>query len=276
MKSVAGKNVLITGAAMGMGKIFAQRAVKEKAAVVVVWDINEGALKETAAELERSGVRVVATVVDVCDEDAIAAAAAQVLADVGPIHVLVNNAGIVRGNKYFWEHKDAADIRLTMAINSLAPMYVSRPFLPPMIEGREECRVLNVASAAGLVSNPRMAVYAASKWAAIGFSDSLRLELEQAGHSHVKVTTLCPTYIATGMFEGAKGPLLTPMMTPEDVVAEGWKQMKKGTPMVLLPWTVRLSKVIKGVLPTRPWDVVAGRVFGVYSSMDEFKGRDKT
>jgi len=62
-----------------------------------------------------------------------------------------------------------------------------------------------------------MAAYAASKWAAIGFSDSVRLELEQAGHDQVKVTTVCPTYINTGMFDGAKPAPLLPILEPADV-----------------------------------------------------------
>ena len=63
-----------------------------------------------------------------------------------------------------------------------------------------------------------MSVYAASKWAVVGWSDSLRIELEQEGYRHLRVTTFCPSYISTGMFAGARGPLLTPAhdspMTP--------------------------------------------------------------
>ena len=126
--------------------------------------------------------------------------------------------------RYFWDHTPDRDIALTMDINALAPMYVTLEFLPDMMAdaGRPR-RILNVASAAGTVSNPRMSVYAASKWAVIGWSDSLRLELEQQGYGHLKVTTFCPSYISTGMFEGARGPLLTPLMTPEDAVDRAWR-----------------------------------------------------
>ena len=134
-------------------------------------------------------------------------------------------------------------------------------------------RILNIASAAGTLANPRMSVYAASKWAMIGWSESVRLELAAAGHRHIAVTTFCPSYVSTGMFAGARGPLLTPIMTPVRATAAAWRGMLRGTPMVLRPWTVKLAMALRGVLPTRTWDAIAGRVFHVYSSMDAFTGR---
>lgn len=270
--TVAGKKILITGAAMGMGKIYAQLAVKENAGAVVLWDINQVELDKTVAELKAQGGAVFAYLVDVSKLEAITAAAEKVRKEVGDIEILFNNAGVVRG-KYFWEHDPLRDILFTMSINSLAPMYIAREFLPGMIAAKAECRVVNIASAAGTVSNPRMSVYCASKWAAIGWSDSVRLELEQVGHRHVAVTTVCPSYISTGMFEGARGPLLTPLMTPEYVVEKVWMAMKIGRPMLYMPWTVVLGKMARGLLPTRIWDWIAEHVFGVYKSMEEFKGR---
>jgi all-trans-retinol dehydrogenase (NAD+) len=272
MDNLAGKTVLITGAAMGMGKIYAQLAVQEGAGAVVLWDINEQALLETAKDLEAAGGNMHPYTVDVSSREAIEEAAQRVRDEVGDVDILINNAGIVRG-KFFWEHDNDKDIWLTMAINSLAPMYITREFLPAMIASGRKSRIVNIASAAGLVSNPRMSVYCSSKWAAVGWSDSLRLELEQTGTDHVKVTTVCPSYISTGMFEGAKGPLMTPILTPEVVVEKVWKAMKTGRPMLTMPWTVRLSSFAKGVLPLRAWDSVGGKVFGIYKSMSEFKGR---
>jgi short-subunit dehydrogenase len=273
MDTVAGKRVLITGAAMGLGKSFAQRAVREQAADVVLWDVNETALKETAAELSSGSVsRVHHYVVDVSDQQSIVEAGAAVRSEVGDIDVLVNNAGIVRGNGYFWETENRADIDKTMAINSLAPMYVALEFLPAMVDRKTPARVLNIASSAALVANPRMSVYAASKWAALGWSDSVRLELEQSGNEHVKVTTVCPTYINTGMFDGAKGFWFTPILEQEEVVDTAWREMKNGAALVVLPWTSRLNRAISGLLPLKVRDYYLNKV-GVYHSMDEFTGR---
>ncbi len=270
MQSVKGTNVLITGAAMGLGKLFATNAVKEGAATVVLWDVNETVLKETAAELEAAGGTIQYDVVDVTSQDRVTEAADRVRADVGTIHVLFNNAGIVRGNKYFWEN-DPRDFLLTMNVNSIGPMLVAREFLPAMVSSGKSCRLVNIASSAGLNAIPKMAAYAASKWAAIGFSDSVRLELEQAGHDHVRITTVCPTYINTGMFEGAKGILFTPMLEQQDVVSETWSAMLAGQPFVVIPWTSRMNKVLAGVLPVKLRDLYLRRV-GVYNSMDDFRG----
>ncbi|CAM4265154.1 SDR family NAD(P)-dependent oxidoreductase [Nocardia ninae] len=274
LDTVAGKKVLVTGAAMGLGKLFAERAVREGAAAVVLWDISEVALKETAAELTGLGGTIHHFVVDVSAPAAITEAAESVRAEVGTIDILVNNAGIVRGNNYFWETENRADIEKTMAINAHAPMYVTLEFLPAMVAGSTEARVLTIASSAGLVSNPRMSVYAASKWAALGWSDSVRIELEQAGHDHVKVTTVCPTYINTGMFDGAKGFLFTPILEQDAVVDTSWREMKNGNPLVILPWTSRLNKALSGILPIKLRDLFLNSV-GVYHSMDEFTGRKK-
>lgn len=272
MKNVAGKKVLVTGAAMGLGKLFATRAVAEGAAAVILWDIDEKGLKATAAELEGAGGRVHTYTVDVSSPEAIAEAGASVRAEVGAVDVLINNAGIVRGNGYFWDTENRKDIEQTMAINSLAPMYIALEFLPGMIESGTESRIVNIASSAGLVANPRMSVYAASKWAAVGWSDSVRLELEQAGHDHVRFTTVCPTYIDTGMFDGTNKILFTPVLQQNDVVDAAWKEMTKGGPFLILPWTSRLNKVLSGVLPVKLRDAFLDRV-GVYHSMDDFTGR---
>src|SRR5699024_8105340 len=149
------------------------------------------------------------------------------------------------------------DIEQTMRINTLAPMWLTREFLPAMMAdaGRPQ-RILTISSAAGVMANPQMSVYASSKWALIGWGESLRLELERDGHRHIGVTTFCPSYVATGMFAGARGPLMTPIMTPQQAVDIAWNGMLAATPLILRPRTVRLAMAARGVLPTRAWDVV--------------------
>ncbi|MCU1633331.1 MAG: 3-oxoacyl-ACP reductase [Micrococcaceae bacterium] len=269
--TVLGRTVLVTGAGMGMGRLYAERAAREGAAAVVLWDIDGRALDEVVASLGSSGASLHSYVVDVASIESIRAAAGAVLNDVGVPDVLVNNAGIVRG-KYFWEHDHLDDIDLTLRINTGGPMHITRAFLPAMIERATDARILNVASASGTLAVPRMSVYAASKWAVIGWSDSLRLELVAAGHP-IAVTTLIPSYIRTGMFEGARGPLMTPLMEPEYVVDKAWRATLAGRARVQLPWTVQLAGTLRNLLPQPVWDVVAGRVFKVYSSMDHFTGR---
>jgi all-trans-retinol dehydrogenase (NAD+) len=276
MRSVRGKRVLVTGAAKGMGRLFAERAIAERASAVVLWDVDESALNDTVNELVDGPSDVSGYIIDISDAAAVADTAAAVLDDLERVDVLVNNAGIVRGNKYFWETDLEHDTKYTIDVNTLAPMYVAHEFLPSMIAAPGECRMLNLASAAGFTPNPRMAVYAASKWAVIGWSDSVRLELKQAGLDHVKVTTVCPYYVRTGMFEGARSAPLLPILDPDEVVEEAWTAMLAGRPFVVLPKTVMLSEMLRGVVPTGVRDFIADHVIGVYHTMDDFTGRTET
>ncbi len=268
MYSITGKTMLVTGGNRGMGKLFCEHGVAE-GAKIIIWATNEQTMKETAEELTRRGGEVYTYNVDVSDRRAIEKAAENVLKEHGTVDILVNNAGIV-ASAYFWEHTND-QIEKTMHINSGAQMYICRAFLPGMMEKREG-RIVNMASAAGLISSPKMSVYCASKWAVNGWSDSLRLELEQEGYSNICVTTVTPGYVNTGMFEGAKAPLMTPILEPEPFVQKVWESMKKGKMVVRSPWTIYLVASMKGILPIRLFDFIFGRIFGVYKSMDEFKG----
>ena len=272
MRTVRGAKVLITGAASGMGLMYAQRAAREGARSVALWDRDATGLSAVAQQLS-SQTHVFTAVVDLSDLSAIAQAAADTRTAIGVPDVLINNAGIVSGNAFFWETDSARDTELTMRVNTLAHMHVTREFLPDMIaDSATPKRILNIASAAATVSNPRMSVYAASKWAMYGWSDSLRLELAQAGHKHVAVTTFCPSYVSTGMFAGARGMFLTPVIRPEAAVQAAWTAMLSAKPVQLTPWAVHLAKIIKGILPVRAWDRAASWM-GIYRSMDEFTGR---
>lgn len=267
---------MVTGAASGMGRMYAERAVAEGAATLVMLDVDSDALATVASRLAtvaREKTRIVSYAVDLADMGAIAKTAQKMRKDGIEPDILINNAGIVKGNRYFWETDNGDDTRPTVAVNTLAPMYLTREVLPGMIERARPARIVNIASAAGTLGNPRMAVYAASKAALMGWSDSLRLELEQAGFGFISVTTVAPTYISTGMFAGARGPLLAPIMTPEYVVNRVWRAMLAGQPELLLPWSVGLSRFLRALLPRRVFDQVIGRGFGVYTSMDKFTGR---
>lgn len=270
---IDGATIVITGAARGMGVLYARRAIAEGAKAVALWDIDFPRAAALVTELRSPDCDVRAFEVNLASGQEIANAARQTREQLGSPTVVINNAGIVRKGQ-FADQDPASDIEPTMAINAVAPMLVTREFLPEMIaDTSREKRVLNIASAAGTIANPNMSVYAASKWALIGWGESLRLELTRGGNGHVAVTTFCPSFVSTGMFEGARGPLLTPIMTPEFAADAAWQGMLSGRAMVLKPWTVKLGMAARGVLPTRVWDVVADKVFHVYSSMENFTGR---
>lgn len=260
---------LVTGGASGIGLLTAQRLAAAGAARVVLWDIDAAALDRAVAGLRAQGRAADGIVVDVSQPAAIAAAVAATEALGAAPDILVNNAGIVVG-KPFAGHSEA-DIRRTMDINATAPMLLTRAFLPGMI-ARGRGHVVNIASAAGMLSNPNMAVYAASKWAMIGWSDSLRLEME-TGRTGVRVTTVCPTYIDTGMFQGARLRLI-PLLKPERVADAIVRAIRRDRIFLRLPAIVNTLPFLKGLMPVRVFDAVGARLFGVYSSMDKFRGRE--
>lgn len=272
---VKGARVVVTGAARGMGALYVRKAADQGASHIVLWDVDGEGATALAAEIATPGLATLVVTQDISQLESVRAATQEIKMFLGVPDVLINNAGIVRGIP-FWEHDPERDIELTMRINTLAPMWITREFVNDMIaDAPRPKRILNIASAAGTVANPNMSVYASSKWALLGWSDSIRLEFGRLGHAHISVTTFCPSYVSTGMFEGARGPLFTPIMTPEAAADAAWDGMINRVPLVTKPWTVKLAMAFRGVLPTRAWDVVGGKIFHVYSSMDQFTGRGK-
>jgi short-subunit dehydrogenase len=269
MTQVAGKTVLITGAGMGMGKRHAERATERGASRVVLWDINEQALAEAAEPLRRSGASVWTYRVDISQVDQIEQAAQQVLQEVGPVEVLFNNAGIVTPGD-FMSHT-AQDIERTIRVNTLGVMHVARTLLPAMV-GTQAAHIVNISSASALIPLPYGSVYAASKWAAYCWSESLRIEMED-NHPHIKVTTVCPSFVATGMFEGAKPPRSTRFLTTEEIVDAIWKGLERNRAVVIAPAMARIALPMRALLPLFVFDFLGRKVFGNYSAMKTLTGR---
>jgi all-trans-retinol dehydrogenase (NAD+) len=123
------------------------------------------------------------------------------------------------------------------------------------------------------MGSPRMTDYSASKFAAVGFNEALRLELKRSAPG-VKTTIVCPFYIDTGMFEGVKTrfPLLLPILCERDVVERILKAVQHDRPQVVMPWMVSTLPAMR-LLPVAAFDRLAG-FFGITVAMDEFTGRD--
>ncbi len=257
---------MITGGCSGIGLIMARKSL-ERGASVVVWDINSEAINKCVEQLSAYG-QIKGYCVDISSAESVSKVAAQVKSEFGKIDILINNAGIVVG-KSFSEHT-IADIERTMSINTNGAMYVTKAFLHDMIIS-DVGHICNIASSAGYVANPNMSVYAASKWAIIGWSDSLRLELKFAG-SKVRVSTIMPYFINTGMFDGVRSriPILKPERAAEKIIRAIERNVKlKSIYWILYPFT----RLLQGVLPLSGFDLVADKIFGIYNTMDKFTGR---
>ncbi|MGM0546711.1 MAG: SDR family NAD(P)-dependent oxidoreductase [Bacteroidota bacterium] len=268
MSSFEDKNILITGGAGGIGLLLGEQALNKGAQRLIIWDINKDNIANARRKLDNFADRLVVNRVDISDPDEIYPTAKEILTEHGHIDILINNAGTVVGQ--FFEKHSSEEINRLININLLGAMHTTRAFIGDM-KTRNTGHIVNIASAAGRIPNPGMSVYAASKWGMIGWSESLRLELSR--NTDLRVTTIEPSYIDTGLFEGVTPPVLTPLLDPLDISKDIIYAVERNKIHLRAPFTVKLIPFLKGVLPTRIFDIVAGKLFQVYHSMDTFKGR---
>ena len=261
-------NVLITGGASGIGKIMGRIALEKGASHLIIWDINPVNIESAKHDLSKYG-KVRGYIVDVADNKKVNEAYKQVVSECGDVDILINNAGIITSNKTF-DMQSEDEILRTMYINTIAPMFVARAILPDMLK-RNRGHICTIASAGGMLSNPKMSVYAASKWGVIGWSDSVRIELQEMKRN-VHVTTVAPYYINTGMFDGVKSRII-PILKPEYVAKKVIKAIERNKIFKGIPFGFHFIRFWQTVLPVKIFDFFFGKVIGIYHAMDKFTGR---
>ena len=262
--------VLVTGGASGIGKIMGRIALERGARCLVIWDINEANINAVKEKYKNLG-RVVGYKVDVSDSKQVGKIAALTEKECGNVDILINNAGIIANNNTF-DKQSTSDIERTIAINTVAPMVIAKQFLSGMIE-RKKGHICNIASAAGMLSNPKMAVYAASKWGVIGWSDSVRIELKRM-KSKVRFTTIAPYFINTGMFDGVKSRIF-PILKPEPTARKIMNAIEVNKDFKGIPFSFHFIRFCQALLPTTIFDYIFGEVVGIFHAMDKFTGRKK-
>lgn len=262
---IAGSRILITGAGSGIGRLMALEAADRGAAEVIIWDLSAETGEAVRQEIEAKGVRARTFSVNVGDSAQVASTAQ----DVGDIDILVNCAGVVTGKKLL--DADEAAIRRTFDVNTMALYWTTKAFLPGIRE-RNHGSIVNIASAAGLTGVAKQTDYSASKWATVGFTESLRGELRAEG-SRVNTLVVCPFYINTGMFAGVqtKFPRLLPILEENNVSTQVIDSIESGREQLVMPSLVRLVPGVR-LLPTRAFDAVMD-FLGVNQTMDHFTGR---
>ncbi len=267
MSELAGSRVLITGAASGLGLLMA-RKMAAAGAHVILWDLNAEGLEAARHELAGAGRSVEVDVCNLSSRDSIESAAARVLTG-GAVDVLVNNAGVVTGKTLL--DATPAEIERTFDVNVLALFWTTRAFLPAML-ARDRGHVVTIASAAGIVGTAKLTDYCASKHAAVGFDESLRLELRRR-KSRVVTTVVCPFYISTGMFAGVQTrfPAILPILDPDRVTDQIVDAIRRDRRRLILPPAVRATWLGR-LLPIGAFDAIM-EFLGVNRSMDEFTGR---
>jgi all-trans-retinol dehydrogenase (NAD+) len=268
MSEIAGRHALVTGGASGIGRRMALELARAGARVSV-WDINAQALEQTVADLRAQGSMAQGFVCDVAQRERVYVAAEETRAAGGPVDIVINNAGVVSGQPLL-EIPDEK-IEKTFAVNTLSLFWVTKAFLADMVR-RNQGHVVTIASASGLIGVAKLSDYAASKWAAVGFDESLRAELHTTAPG-VRTTVVCPFYIDTGMFHGVKSrfPWLLPILSEDVVARRVVDAIRRDRARLCMPPLIYLVPSIR-VLPVPVMDWLA-RFLGVNSSMDEFTGR---
>lgn len=251
MREIRGKTALVTGAASGIGRAIALRLAEEGAALFLV-DINGDALAEVAAEARAAGAEVVTRRCDVAEPRDVSAVVAETLSRSNGVDILVNNAGITY---YGHTERMAADNwDKLLRVNLLSHVQFTRELLPSLL-ARREAHVLNVCSVLGLIGMPKVTAYCTSKFAMVGFSESLRNEFGRQG---LGVSALCPGFVRTNLFtnapleEAVEEHKLPPRLictTPDRVANAAIKAIYRNRRLVVMEPFARLIYAMKRFAP---------------------------
>ncbi|NXT99334.1 RDHE2 dehydrogenase, partial [Buphagus erythrorhynchus] len=272
-KNVSGEIILITGAGSGIGRLLAIKFAS-LGATVVLWDINQEGLNCTVKVARENGAgRVHSYVCDCSKRQDVYRVADQVKKEVGDVSILINNAGIVIGKRFLDTPDSLVD--KTMEVNTMAHFWTYKAFMPAMIAANHG-HLVSIASCAGLCGSNQLSDYCASKFAAIGFAESIDIEMRALRKTGIKTTIVCPFTINTGMFDGVKSkwPHVLPLLDPEYVAERIVSAVRQNQEMLFIPRILYVLYFFKSCLPVKA-AVLLLDYFGGLDLMNTFKGRPK-
>ncbi|XP_058062591.1 short-chain dehydrogenase/reductase family 16C member 6 [Anopheles bellator] len=244
-KDLSGEIALVTGGGGGLGRLLALRLIK-LGAKVILWDINQEALDESVKLIQSLGGLCKGYKVDISNKNEVYKYAKVLQEDIGDVTLLFNNAGVVSGRALL----DTPDhlIERSFNVNVIAHFWTTKAFLPAMLK-HDHGHIITIASLAGHVGISKLVDYCSSKFAAVGFDEALRLELEHLGAQGVFTTVICPYFIqSTGMFDDVNSRWVPTLDSNEvaDKIIEGVQRNDK---YVIIPGYLRLMLAIKWVFP---------------------------
>ena len=216
MEDLQGKTAFITGGANGIGLAMAKAFLAEGMKVAIA-DVDEQALADAEAALRGSNAEVRGYQLDVTDREQYAAVADQVEADLGPVHLVCNNAGVYRGGSM--DSVTYEDWDWVMGVNVGGVVNGVQTWIRRIKAHGQGGHIVNTASMAGMVTSPGLGVYNASKFAVVGLSEALREDLAESG---IGVSVLCPGMVNTRILESER--TRPDSLTPQDEGAEAAAQ----------------------------------------------------
>ena len=196
MESLKGKIALVTGAGKGIGRAVALALANEGVHIGLIAR-TEKDLLSVAEELRFLGVKTSVAIADVSEIESVNAAVAHIQEQLGNIDILINNAGTAKFGNFL--ELEPAEWENQIKINLFGVYYVTRAVLPQMIE-RKTGDIINISSSAGLKGNALTSAYSASKFAVMGLTDSLMLEVRK---HNIRVTALTPSTVVTDLAKSA-------------------------------------------------------------------------
>lgn len=250
------KRVFITGASSGLGEALARRYA-EQGAVLGLVARREPQLRELAAQLP-NGQRHRIYPLDVTDASALRAAAEDFIAANDGVDVVIANAGISRGTLTEIS-EDLAVFERILATNVSATVATFSPFIAAMKAqakaGSRDCRLVGIASVAGIRGLPGASAYSASKAAVISYCESLRVEMARFG---IRVVTIAPGYIDTPMTRVNRYPMPFLMPAPE-FARRAVDAIEAGVSYRVIPWQMGVVARLLRMLPNALYDLAFSR-----------------
>lgn len=197
MTELTGKTAFVTGGASGLGLAMA-KSMAARGAKLMLADIDEARLRESGLQLKAEGYEVETCICDVADAQSVQAAAEATIQAFGAVHIVVNNAGVALGGQA--GQTALEDWKWIVDINLMGVVHGVETFLPLIRQNAEGGHIVNVASMAGLAASAAMAPYHATKFAVVGYTESLQQEM--AG-SNIGVSVLCPAWVSTDIHKSS-------------------------------------------------------------------------
>ncbi|HSE56036.1 MAG TPA: SDR family oxidoreductase [Nocardioidaceae bacterium] len=266
-RSLAGKVVVITGGGRGIGAAIATRLAQE-GAVVAIGDLDESLAEQTAAGL---GGKALGAALDVTDHAGFTAFLDQVERELGPIDVLVNNAGIMPLSRI--EDESAAATHAQVAVNVLAVIHGTKEAVRRM-KPRGGGHIVNISSAAGRVPVAGGATYTGTKHAVSGFSNALHIEFK-ADRTPIDVTAVHPAIVRTELSKGLKDNKGVSPVTPEQVADAVVDALQFPRPDVYVPKSLGLATKTGALVPRRVGEWLNKVLGGERAALDAISSPDR-